>query len=161
MSTQTESALERKVREEQEAHEATLAAMDDAELEPDVDPESNPDDGPIVDEATGQTAIVDRSQYEREDLQIPKIDGQTIDQIAMKVSGRIVLDRSDPSDVAVYNEITLGREVTLLVEAKCVATGATGATNREGDLDVVIGIKGIKVHSLRKPAGADWVQDAA
>jgi hypothetical protein len=30
----------------------------------------------------------------------------------------------------------------------------------EGNLDVVVGAKTLKVHSLSKPAGADWVTEA-
>lgn len=104
-----------------------------------------------------QTTAFDRSQYDREDLRIDKIDGQTIDRISIKFAGEVFLDRSDPSDVAVYNALRLGKDVGLLIEAKCSSTGAKGATDRDGDLDVVVGTKGIKVHSLRKPAGEEWV----
>jgi hypothetical protein len=165
--TKTETALERQVREEQEQHEHTLAAMGQAEdagvLANDLitavdDPENDDDPEPIVDTATGQTAIIDHSQYEREDLQIPKIDGQSIDRISIKFAGEIFLDRSEPSDVAVYNALRLGKDVALLVEAKCSSTAAKGATDRDGDLDVVVGTKGLKVHTLSKPAGADWVE---
>jgi len=119
----------------------------------------DPDEDPPAD-ATGQTALLDRSQYDREDLQIPKIDGQTIDRISIKFAGEVFLNRSDPSDVAVYNELRLGRDVALLIECKCSSTAGKGATDRDGDLDVVVGTKGLKVHSLSKPAGADWVQEA-
>ena len=148
MTTSTETELERTVREEQEEHEQTLAAMADD------DP-----DAPL-EEAGGQTAIIDRSAYEREDLQIPKIDGNTIDRISIKFSGEVFLNRSDPSDVGVYNELRLGRDVALLIEAKCSSTAGKGATDRDGDLDVVVGTKGLKIHSLSKPAGADWVTEA-
>ena len=157
MTTSTESALERQVREEQEAHDHAANPPGDVDFE--HDPEPEPDE-PIV-EAGGQTAIVDRSQYEREDLQIPKIDGQTIDRIAVKFAGEIHLDRSDPADVQIYNALRLGKDVALLVEARCNSTGAKGATDRDGDLDVIVGTKGIKVHSLMKPAGTDWVTEAS
>jgi hypothetical protein len=158
MATKTETALERQVREEQEAHNAGGNPPGDVDFNGD-DPD--PEDGaPLVDEATGQTAIVDRSQYEREDLQIPKIDGQTIDRIKIGFSGSLFLDRSEASDVAVYNALRLGKDVDLLVTAKCSKTGASGATDRDGNLDVVVGAKTLKVHSLSKPAGADWVEPA-
>jgi hypothetical protein len=118
------------------------------------------DDDPLVDPG-GQTAIIDRTQYEREDLQIPKIDDQTVDRIEIKFTGSIFLDRSDVSDVAVYNELRFQRDVSLLIEAKCSNVAAKGATDRDGDLDVVVGSKTLKVHSLSKPAGADWVTDVA
>jgi hypothetical protein len=141
--TATETELERTVREEQQAHDVET---DETE--------------PIEDEG-GQTAIVDRSQYEREDLQIPKIDEQTIDRIKIDFGGSLFLDRSEASDVAVYNALRLGKDVTLMVTAKCSKTGASGATDRDGNLDVVVGAKTLKVHSISKPAGADWVEDAA
>jgi hypothetical protein len=107
-----------------------------------------------------QTAAFDRSQFQREDLQIPKVDDQSIDRISLKFSGEVYLNRSEPSDVAVYNALRLGRDVSLLIECKCSSTAAKGATDRDGDLDVVVGTKGLKVHSLQKPAGADWVEEA-
>lgn len=111
-------------------------------------------------DAAGQTAAFDPSQYDREDLQIPKIDGQSIDRIAIKFGGEIHLDRSDPSDVALYNALRFGKDVAMLIEGRCNSTGAKGATDREGDLDVVIGQKSLKIHSISKPAGADWVTEA-
>lgn len=162
MTTSTESALERQVREEQEAHEAGNAPGDfNPEAEDDLEPDPDPADGTPIVEDSGQTAIIDRSAYEREDLQIPKIDDQTVDRIALKFTGTIFLDRSDPSDVAVYNKLRFGKDVELLIEAKCLGIGGTGATNKDGNLDVVVGTKGLKIHTLRKPAGADWVKDPA
>jgi hypothetical protein len=155
-STTEETALGRQVREAQEAHERLNAdppASDAGDGNDDAD-------APLEDTATGQTAIIDRSQYEREDLQIPKIDGQTIDRIKIDFSGSLFLDRSEASDVAVYNALRLGKDVDLLVTAKCSKTGASGATDRDGNLDVVVGAKTLKVHSLSKPAGADWVEPA-
>jgi hypothetical protein len=107
-----------------------------------------------------QAKAFDPSEYDREDLQIPKVDGQSIDRIAIKFGGEIHLDRSEPSDVALYNALRFGKDVAMLVEGRCNATGAKGATDREGDLDVVIGQKSVKVHSISKPAGGDWVEEA-
>lgn len=153
--TSIESPLERQVREEQEDHDvALLDGLEDESTTEDTT------DAPLEDEG-GQTTIIDRSAYEREDLQIPKIDGNTVDRISLKFSGEVFLNRSDPSDVAVYNELRLGRDVGLLIEAKCSSTAGKGATDRDGDLDVVVGTKGLKVHSISKPAGADWVGDTA
>jgi hypothetical protein len=108
---------------------------------------------------TPEKVLFDASDYEREDLQIARVDGQTIDRIAIKFAGEVHLDRSDKDDVALYNQIKLGREVLLTVEAKCSQTGAKGATDRDGDLDVVIGLKGLKVHTLRRPTGHDWIEE--
>lgn len=160
--TTTETQLERTVREEQEAHDQAEVEPRRQNVETDEPDEVEADDEPDEPntEQDGQTTAFDRSQYDREDLQIAKIDGQSIDRIKIKLTGEIHLDRSDPSDVAVYNELRFGRDVALVVEGRINKTGAEGATDREGDLDVVIGTKTLKVASLRKPAGADWVQDA-
>lgn len=168
-ATKNETALERQVREEQEAHDAAEVEPRRQNVETDKPAETvETDDGdqggdvkdPPEAKPGEQAAAFDPSQYDREDLQIPKIDGQTIDRISIKWSGEVFLDRSDPSDVAVYNALRLGKDVSLLIEAKCSQTAAKGATDRDGDLDVVVGTKGLKVHSLQKPAGADWVEPA-
>jgi hypothetical protein len=109
--TTTETELERTVREEDEVHD-----LDTSDSVTSNDVEKT--------EEAGQTAAFDKSQYDREDLQIAKIDGQSIDRIAIKFTGEIHLDRSDPSDVALYNELKLGRDVALLVEGRCNKTGA-------------------------------------
>lgn len=93
-------------------------------------------------------ALFDRSSFDREDLAIPKVDGQGIDRIAVAFSGEIMLDRSDPADVALYNKLTLQKNVELRVAGRVNGTGAKGATNREGDLDVVVGKKTIKVETV-------------
>ena len=93
------------------------------------------------------------SDYEREDLAIPKIDGNQIDRIAIRFAGEVFLERTSPEDVALFNKLVLGHDVTLMVEAKCSATGAKGATDRDGDLDVTIGQRSVKVHTVYVPAG--------
>lgn len=97
--------------------------------------------------------LFDESDYEREDLAIPKIDGNQIDRIAIRFAGEVFLDRSSPEDVALFNKLKLGHDVTLMVEAKCSSTGAKGATDREGDLDVTVGQRAVKVHTVYIPAG--------
>lgn len=104
-------------------------------------------DGKVHDDAEGK-ALFDRSQYEREDLRLAKVDGNQVDRIALKFSGTVFLDRSEPADVALYRKLALGRDVTLQVEGRCNATAAKGATDREGDLDVIVGEKGVKVHTV-------------
>lgn len=106
----------------------------------------------LIEAETGETetALFDKSMYDREDLQIAKIDGQSIDRIRVKFAGEVMLDRSEPSDVAVFNALRLGKDVMLTVEAKCSGTGAKGATDRDGDLDVVVGEKSLKVHAKNK-----------
>ena len=83
--------------------------------------------------------LFNAADYDREDLAIPKIDGNPIDRIALNFSGSVMLDRSAPLDVGLYNGIHSEATVELSVEAKWGGTAATPATNRDGDLDVIVG----------------------
>lgn len=121
--------------EEVERERAAIEGEEDPELEP-----------AEAQEQKGE--LFDRSQYEREDLRLDKVDGNQVDRISLKFSGTVFLDRSDPNDIALYRRLVLGRDVTLQVEGRCNATAAKGATDREGDLDVVVGEKGIKVTTV-------------
>lgn len=89
-----------------------------------------------------------KEQYDREDLQIPTVDGETIDKIRVNLTGSILLDRSSPADVALFNRLMLGKECELRCAGKVsgVTTGYT--TNREGDLDAVVGGKTVKVETV-------------
>lgn len=93
-------------------------------------------------------ALFNRDAYEREDLAIAKVDGQQIDKIAVKFTGRILLDRSAPADVALYNRLQMGSEVELRCAGKVTSTGAGWTTNRDGDLDAIVGEKAVKVETV-------------
>jgi hypothetical protein len=110
---------------------------------PDDDDTSAPDDG---------TALFDRSQYDREELQLPKIDGEPTDKIAIRFSGRVMLDRTDPNDVALMRAMRMGNDITLHVEATCSGKGWGYTTNRDGDLDAVVLEHTAKVHTVYRPA---------
>ena len=99
--------------------------------------------------AQNGAGLFDRSQYDDPELAIAKVDGQEIDKIRLTFSGSVMLDRSDKADVALYNKLVLSDStVTLMVEGECTATGAKKNTNREGDLDVIVGVKGVKIGSV-------------
>ena len=93
--------------------------------------------------------LFNAADYDREDLAIPKIDGNPIDRIALNFSGSVMLDRSAPLDVGLYNGIHSEATVELWVEAKWGGTAATPATNRDGDLDVIVGRKTLRIESIR------------
>ena len=73
-----------------------------------------------------------------------------------------MLDRGNKADVALYRRLSLGNQlaqpvlqvqlgkgdVTLQIEGRCSSSGAKQNTNREGDLDVVVGEKTIKVDTV-------------
>lgn len=156
--------LEETVRLEQEEHERRKrgAEVPDSEPEPGtseelaeapVEPEEA-EQGTPTDEA-GNPTLIDRSQYEREDLAIAKVDGNAIDRIRIAFSGTVSLDRSEPADVALYNRLVLGREVTLMVEGRASGTGAKEATGRDGDLDVIVGQKTVTVTTVYVPAAEE------
>lgn len=106
-------------------------------------------------DGAGQGRIVDPADYDDPELALPKVDGESIDRIAFTFAGTVFLDRSDPNDVKLYRALKLGHDVTLMVEGKCLGTGAKGATNRDGELDVVLGSKRVKVTSVYRPAAED------
>lgn len=119
------------------------------EADDNPEPEPEPTAAPKPPEKPGdQGKLLDPSAYDREDLAIPKVDGQGIDRIRVGFSGGVMLDRSEPADVALYNRLKLGDEVELRVSARVSGTGAKGATNREGDLDVVVGEKTLHVTTV-------------
>jgi hypothetical protein len=96
--------------------------------------------------------LFDRSQYDREDLAIPKVDGKQIDKIRVSFGGSVLLDRSAPADVALFNRLTLGHDVELRVSGK-VGKSSTGfTTNREGDLDAIVGDRALRIDSV-------WILD--
>lgn len=144
MSTSTEIEPQRRNEETTEPEreletDADVQADEEQELDaPKPDPEGK--------------RLFDESDYEREDLAIAEVDGNQVDRIAIKFAGVVFLDRSDPADVALYNKLRLGSEVTLMVEGRVSGTGAKGATDREGDLDVVVGQKAVKVGTVYIPA---------
>lgn len=119
----------------------------DVDADPEPDEPDEPADQPPPD--PDGKALFDDSVYEREELAIAKVDGQQIDRIAIGVTGEVMLDRSDVADVALYNRLQLGKTAELWIEGRVQGTGAKGATSRDGDLDVVVGKKTIKVESIR------------
>lgn len=141
----TETELERTVREEQEQFEA------EADPQPEPDDETPADDDPA---AEAGEALFDKSIYEREELQLPKVDGEATDKIAVKFSGTVLLDRTAPADVALMRKMKLGGDITLQVEAKCAGKGHKFTTSREGELDAIVFEHGVRVHTVYVPAAA-------
>lgn len=131
----TETEAERRVREEQEAWEAEHPGE---EL-----PEAEAPDGQIFDD----------TDYEREDLQLPKVDGEGTDKIAIAFNGTVFLDRSSPADIALMRRMKLGQDVTLNVEAKVSAKAHKFTTSKEGELDAVVLQHSARVHTVYTPAG--------
>ena len=138
-TTETETQLERTIREEQEAHDAEQESQESQESQKPV-PEGR---------------IFDASDYEREDLALPKIDGNGIDKIAINFTGRVFLDRADPHDVALIRRLMLGHNVTLQVEGVGKTFKGGFTTNKDGDLDVIVLERSVKVHTVYRPAAEE------
>lgn len=102
--------------------------------------------------AAADEALFDKAQYDSPELAIPKVDGQGIDKIRVAFTGSVMLDRSDPRDVALFNKLTLGKDVELRVAGKVSRTATGWTTNREGDLDAVVGERTCKIDTV-------WILD--
>lgn len=100
---------------------------------------------------TDSDALFDKAAYDDPALRLPKVDGEHVDKIALKFSGTIFLDRKNPQDVDLIRKMRLGRDVTLQVEGRCQGRGYEYATNKEGDLDVVIQANRVKVETVYTP----------
>jgi hypothetical protein len=120
-----------------------------------VEPATEPAEaGDATQEDPEGDALFDAQRFESEELALPKIDGEGVDKIAAKFSGRVMLDRSDPRDVDLIRRMKLGQDVTVMVEAKVSGKGHGFTTNKEGDLDAVVHEVALKVESVYRPAGA-------
>lgn len=115
-----------------------LAEAENALTQPDTTLEPDAEKG----------ALFSKEQYDREDLQIDKIDGESVDKIKVKLSGSVMLDRSDPADVALYNRLRLGKECELRIAGSVSGSGGGKTTNKDGDLDAIVGVKTVNVDSL-------------
>lgn len=96
--------------------------------------------------------LFNASDYDREDLAIAKVDGNQIDRIKIKFAGSVMLDRSNPADVALFNRLRLNQELELRVAGKVTGIGTGFTTGKDGDLDATVGSKTIKVDTV-------WVLD--
>jgi hypothetical protein len=115
-----------------------LQEAETALTQPDTELEPDPQKGQLF----------DKTQYERENLQIPSIDGEGIDKIRVELTGSIMLDRSEPADVALINRMHLGQDIELRVAGKVAGVSHGYATNREGDLDAIVLAKKVKVETV-------------
>jgi hypothetical protein len=95
----------------------------------------------VVDE----TAIFDATSY---DLPIPSQDGHKADRLSIAFSGGVDLDRTSEEDLALVDELTLGKEVTLTVTAIVTKKGFTLSPGREENPESTGYGVGMKVTSL-------------
>lgn len=93
-------------------------------------------------------ALFDRGAYQAPELRIDQVDGQEVDKIAIKFTGRVTLDRTDPQDVALFNRIRLGRDVELRVSGRGARVGTGYTTSKGGDLEAVVGEREIRIDTV-------------
>jgi hypothetical protein len=98
-------------------------------------------------------ALFDKTAFETEELALPKIDGEGIDKIAVKVSGRVWLERGSPEHVALVRDVRLGQEVTLVCQATVRMPVPGYSTDKEGDLDVISLTRHFAVTAVSRAAG--------
>lgn len=99
-------------------------------------------------EVAGTTEF-ESSIYDDPQLAIPGMDGFQINRIAVKVGGTPDLDRSNPDDVNLYRDLKLGQRVRFLVEGYVVDTGGKATLTDDGKVELVHGVKAVKVDSIR------------
>ena len=95
--------------------------------------------------ATDEEAIFDASSY---DLPIPTQDGHKADRLSIAFSGGVDLDRTSEEDLALVDELTLGKEVTLTVTAIVTRKGFTLNPGKDENPNTTGWGVGLKVHSL-------------
>jgi hypothetical protein len=144
-STKTETALERQVREEQEQHEQTLAAMSDADTDPGVLANDLVD---AVPDGTASGNDPDKGKL----FEIPRI-AVLIDEtdpgvIKLAFSGSIELDRTKADDVSFYNQLAAGKNIDLEVQAFVKGPQNTHRRDSDGLVDAVVQTKSLVVHSI-------------
>lgn len=100
-------------------------------------------------------ALFDRSQYQDPTLRIDQVDGQDVDKIWLKFTGRVALDRTDPGDVALFNKARLGAELWLRVSGKGARVGTGFTTSKGGDLEAVVGEREVRIDTVYVLAAED------
>lgn len=105
-------------------------------------------DGDAASDDPDGKALFDRSAYQAPELRIDEVDGQEVDKIWLKFSGRVALDRTKAADVAIFNRARLGAELELRVSGKGARVGTGSTTSKGGDLEAVVGEREIKIDTV-------------
>lgn len=108
----------------------------------------------------GEKTLFDVAEYDDPSLALPGVDGRGIERIAIAFTGEVMLDRADKDHVALFKRLKLGQTVELWVEARGLGFAAKGATNKDGELDVVVAKRTISVQHVRV-LGPEDLQEAA
>jgi hypothetical protein len=128
------TATEEIVRTEQEEYEADIGP--EGARTGDVEP------------AEPKESLFDREAYKAPELRIDQVDGQEVDKIWIRFSGKVALDRTKPDDVALFNRARLGQELEIRVAGRGARVGTGYTTSKGGDLDAIVGERTIDVHTV-------------
>jgi len=105
------------------------------------------DDANLPSDPDGK-ALFDRDAYQAPELRIDQVDGQEVDKIWLKFSGRVALDRTQAADVALFNRVRLGHELELRVAGKGSRVGTGYTTSKGGDLEAIVGERELRIDSV-------------
>lgn len=96
--------------------------------------------------AEPKDALFDTEAY----IDVPVMDGQATDTLKIAFAGSIEYEASDAEGQALFEELTLGKEVELRIAGVVVKkAGAWKLVGKdEAEREVVTGSVGVKVHSL-------------
>ena len=98
-------------------------------------------------DTTGK-ALFDRDAYQAPGLRIDEVDGQEVDKIWLKFTGRVALDRTKADDVAIFNKARLGAELELRVSGKGARVGTGYTTSKGGGLEAVVGEREVRIDTV-------------
>lgn len=130
------------------------------EAPPVQDTTDDPDDGGGGASAAPSGELFDKSDYDREDLQLPKIDGEGVDLLMVTFTGAVKLDRSDPADCELVRQMRLGQDITLMVEGRPTAKQFKAKVDNEGGVATLTLLVPLAVHTLYRPVSDDQAEAA-
>jgi len=96
----------------------------------------------------GSENLFNPDRYNNPALQLPRVDGQSIDRIELKFAGTAKLDRSNPDDVELFRRFQLGKSIDVKVGVRVVGSNAKEKDDADGNTEAVISIKTLDVDTI-------------
>ena len=101
---------------------------------------------PVVDPTAGQDPEAGKL------FEVPRVaivvDDTDPTVIKLAFSGSIKLERTDPTDADLFNNLKDGQTVSLQIEAHVAGLKIVHRRDSEGDVDAVVATKSLIVHSI-------------
>lgn len=98
-----------------------------------------------------EDALFDKSHYDDPELALQKIDGEGVDDIVVKFSGSVTLNRTDPEDVALMRAMKGGGDVSLMIEGRCAKKAWSFSDDGDGGVKEVRLEHAVNVHTVYRP----------